>query len=181
MPSSIAKGIDALIRHLAEAMLWMSALFVVGLLLVGSADVIGTQAFRVSVPSGIEIQEALMGLVIFSALAAIQKRRKHIVVDIVSQTFGPKLRRASELLTLVVGTLAFSIFAWQQWLLAARSIAIWELSPGFVAFPLWSVKAFACAGAVIAALEFARQLVRALVFWREGDPELAGAAPVPAH
>jgi TRAP-type mannitol/chloroaromatic compound transport system permease small subunit len=173
--------IDRAIKALVELMLWGAGLSVILLLIIGSVDVIGTQFFGKAVPSGIEFQEAFMGMMLFAALPAIQKRRAHIVVDLLTQTFSVGLQKCSEFLALLLGSVAFTVLAWQQWNLAARSMAIWELSPGFVAFPLWAVKLFVAVAAGIAALEFVRQTVRVLVFWRNGDPQLTAAVSTVTH
>ncbi len=169
-------SLDAAIRAAGEAALAVSCLSAVFLLVIGTADIVGTQILGVAVPSGIELQEAAMGLLIFAAFAGVQRRRAHIIVDVLLERLGPLTRRALDTVGLACTAVLFAVLAWQQWLLAARAVAIWEVSPGFVAFPLWAVKA-ACAGAmVVAAAEAWRQWLRALA----GRPD-AAAAPAATH
>ncbi len=166
--------IDAVVRWLAELMLACSGLCLVALFVIGTADVVGSQLLGIAVPSAFELQEVLMGMTVFGAFAAIQRRRAHIVVDVLSQQFGGAARKLSDLLALSSGTIVFALLAWQTGKLAARSVAVFELSPGYVAFPLYPVKVFVFACNMVALLEFLRQLVRRVVLWGEDGRGVQG-------
>jgi TRAP-type C4-dicarboxylate transport system permease small subunit len=164
--------LDSAIRRLGDAMLACSSLCLIALFLLSTLDVMGSQFFGIAVPSAFEFHEVLMGIAVFGSLAAIQRRRAHIVVDVFSQNFRPTVRKLSELAGLLAAIAVFAMLTWEAWRLALRSLDIFELSPGYVAFPLYPIKLFVFAACLIALLEFVRQLVRRILFW-DADDHLA--------
>ena len=155
--------LDTAIQRAVVVTLYVGALCALGLVLLGAADVVGSQFFGVALPSAFEYQEVLMGMIVFGALASVQHRQAHIRVDALTSRLSGVALRVSEIFALACGSALFLLLAVQSFRLAARSVAIRELSPGFVAFPLYLVKAFVCVCCWIALAEFVRQLVRALL------------------
>jgi TRAP-type C4-dicarboxylate transport system permease small subunit len=169
--------IDLAIGRLAGLMLACSGICLIGLFGIATADVAGSQFFGRSVPSAFELQEMLMGMAIFGAFAAIQRRRAHIVVDVLTQRFTGVVRKLTDLIALSAGIVVFGLMTWQAGLLARRSVGVLELSPGYVPFPLYPVKLFVFLGCLVALLEFVRQLIRHLVFWSAEEDVHGGPAP----
>ncbi|WP_193371592.1 TRAP transporter small permease [Pelagibius marinus] len=152
--------LDLIVRALTKGALYAAAALAVALALLGTAEVLFSQLFNRAIPSAFEFQEALMGLTVFGALASVQYYRAHISVDIFTSRLAGGAKFIAELITLLAGTLLFTLFSWQSYILAMRSLAIRELSPGFVPFPLYLIKACVFICCLIGLLEFLRQLVR---------------------
>ena len=159
---SLLRAIDVTIEKLGEISLVLSSLCIVLLLLIGPLDTIGTQFFGIAVPSSIELQEVFEVLLIFGALAAVQQRRAHIVIDLFNNAFSPGMLRLLDIFSLAATATLLGLFTWYAGVLAGRSIRVMEVSPGAVSFPLYPVKILFCAACLIALLETLRQLARAL-------------------
>lgn len=165
-PLRIARGLlmvaDRGVRALTIGALWGAAALTVALAMLGAVEVAATQFLGRAVPSAFEYQEVMMGLTVFGALAAVQYHQSHIAVDIFTGGLTGRAKMLSDVLALVAGTAVFTLFTWQSARLALRSVAVRELSPGYVAFPLYMVKACVFLCCLIGLLEFVRQLVRLL-------------------
>ena len=160
MLAQVARRLDALLCALSDACLWIAALVLFALLLLGAIDVVLINLMNAPVPSAIELTEAGHVMLIFMSLAAIQQRRQNIVVDIFTTQMGPRMRIAGELVALSCGLLVFSLIAWRAIELAAHSMAIREIASSFLRFPVYPVKVVMAFGAVLVALQFLRQIVR---------------------
>ncbi|MGL4439005.1 MAG: TRAP transporter small permease [Bosea sp. (in: a-proteobacteria)] len=135
-------------------------------MLFGSIDTIGTQLFGKAIPSSHEFQEAFEAVLIFCALAAVQNRKAHIVIDLITGSLQGGWRRASDIFALTVTAGFFMLLTTQAFRLAMRSIGAGELSPGYISFPLYVFKILFFVGCLIALLETVRQLAHA-VFGRQ--------------
>jgi TRAP-type C4-dicarboxylate transport system permease small subunit len=160
---NLLRTIDVTIETLGEVSLALSGLCIALLLLIGPLDTVGTQFFGIAVPSSIELQEVFEVLLIFGALAAVQRRQAHIVIDLFNDAFSPAMLRFLNVFSLTATAVLLGLFTWYAGVLAARSIRVMEVSPGAVSFPLYPVKILFCAACLIALLETLRQLARALV------------------
>jgi TRAP-type C4-dicarboxylate transport system permease small subunit len=150
--------LDAALRAATRIALWVSAAAILFLLVAGTADTLGSQLLGVALPSAIEMQEAAQALVIFCALAAVQRERAHIVMDVVVVRLSGRPRRAAEAFALLCILALFALLTLQAFELAARSWVFDELSPGFVAFPLYPIKGAVFLASLTATLEVVRQL-----------------------
>lgn len=97
----ILRAADQLVRMLGQIALAVATVAVIVIMLVAATDVIGSQFFGRSVPSSLEIQESFEVLVIFGALAAVQQRRAHIVIDVLVARLGPAAKRICDVFALV--------------------------------------------------------------------------------
>lgn len=155
--------LDGVADALYRASLWTSSLAVIVLLLIGTLDVVGTQLLGRAVPSAIELQEAFAAVLIFTAFNVAQRQRAHLTVDLVTQRLSPRLRRASEILSLVCTTAVFILLTMQAYALAARSVGVMEDSPGFLTFPVYPFKVVTCLACAATVIEALRQLTRVLL------------------
>lgn len=149
--------VDRAIRRLVVAAFGISALAMLAIMLIGSADVIGSGLFLSPVPAATEAQEVLLAISIFLAVGHAQYGRQHIAVDIVVQHLPRALRRALLLISLALGAMVCGIIAMQAWAQAISSWQTREAANAIITFPIYPAKFLVSLGAWIAALEFARQ------------------------
>jgi TRAP-type C4-dicarboxylate transport system permease small subunit len=166
-------AVDRAIHLFNRICLGVACLAVVVLVGIGSADVIGTQFFGRAVPSAIELQEVFEALLIFMPLAWVTEQRGHIVIDVLTARMPAGMKKAAEVVALAAALLLFGLLTANTYDLAARSLAADELSPGFVAFPLYPFKTAVFVGCLAATLEVARQILALLVPSSEPRAEVA--------
>ena len=153
---------DRLIGALASAALWVSGVTILAVAIMGAVNVITTNAFNQPIPSTIELTEAGHVIIVFLALAAIQRARENIVVDIVTNRMSPPVRTVAELVALFCGMFLFAMIAWRGTVLAAHSVSVREIAESYLTFPVYPMKIALAFGAAIASLEFGRQFIRLL-------------------
>jgi TRAP-type transport system small permease protein len=156
---SIFRAIDTIIRWLGTVALSIAAIFIGLLAIVGTADSIGTQVFAVPVPSALEFSQAGLVVVVFMGLAFAQRRRGHVMVDILSGRARGWGRLFFVGLALIAAIAFFSFLTWRGYVAATESIAIDERSLGLTRFPVYPAKIALCFGCFVAALESIRQFV----------------------
>lgn len=108
----------------------------VALMTVVVVDVVGRNLLSHPLLGATEIQEILIGGVVFLGYPILALREKHITVDLVSA--GPVLRLVQRLLTALLGTALFALIAWRLWIQAGR-VARYGETMGVLAVPMWIV------------------------------------------
>ena len=159
MLSSLFRFLDAAIKRLGEVSLACATIFIGLIVLIGVADIIGTAAFAVPVPSALEMSEACLVIVVFMGLSYAQQSRANVTVDILSARFTGIVRTLSLGLALLAALVFFAFVTWRSGIAAWESFVIDERSAGLTRIPLYPGKMALCLGCFVAALESLRQLV----------------------
>jgi len=97
------------------------------LVLLATANV-ALRIFRVPLGGAYELVSFLGALVIASALGYTQKRKDHIVVDILSDRFPPRVRRVLDAVSCALSAALFGIAAWRLFVLGSTIHRAGELS-----------------------------------------------------
>jgi TRAP-type C4-dicarboxylate transport system permease small subunit len=169
----VLQFIDEAIQRLNVLAQGIAAVFIGFIAVVGTADVIGTAAFGMPVPSALELSEAGLVIVVFMGLAYAQRRRAHVAVDIFTVKFSGIAHKLAVGLALASAAAVFGFLAWRGGIAAEHSIGIGERSEGLARIPLYPGKLALSFGCLIAMLEALRQLVHLCL--GRADPE--GTAP----
>lgn len=112
--------------------------------LIQIVDVIGLQ-LRMPLPMAAEMIENLMLIVVCVSIAYIQRQRRHIRMELLTDRF-PVLNRVSSMLTLVFGFLIFSIVTYKMGTNAWHSLQVNEVAEGQISLPLYVGKIMATVG-----------------------------------
>lgn len=152
--------LDRLLRQISYlGFLAASALLlVVGVM--GAADVVSTNLLFRPIPGMVELSGALLAVIVFLGLAEAQARGSHIVIDVATQSMGPRMRRLSSIVSRLIAGVLMALIAWHTTRLAINSWNIREAALGALAFPVAPFKSVAAFGAWLATAEFARQTLR---------------------
>lgn len=161
----VENALGALIR----VALVLSCLCLAAIILIGTIDTTGRLIGR-PLTASTEMTEALLAAAIFMALPTVQRQRGHVVVDLLKQSFGARLRHASELISLLIAVFVFYLLARQGLDGGITSARQGEVSAGLLPIPVWIAKCVAAGGLILTALEAARQVVFMLI-WRDGLSE----------
>ena len=165
---------------LGRLALWLLLLGTVGMIaamLVGVADVVGTEFLGRPVLGTLEFTESTMVLVVFGALAYAQERRAHIRVEILYSFVGPRGKSFMEAVTHIVALIFFALMAWQGYVELVYSLEIKESTMGSVRFPLYPARVLLLVGVALLLLRLGIDIARDVGRLRRGEPPPEAVLP----
>ena len=165
---------------LGRLALWLLLLGTVGMIaamLVGVADVVGTEFLGRPVLGTLEFTESTMVLVVFGALAYAQERRAHIRVELLYSFVGPRGKSFMEVVTHIVAFIFFALVAWMGYAELLYSLEIKESTMGSVRFPLYPARVLLLVGVALLLLRLAIDIVQDIGRLRRGEPPPEAALP----
>lgn len=165
---------------LGRLALWLLLLGTVGMIaamLVGVADVVGTEFLGRPLLGTLEFTESTMVLVVFGALAYAQERRAHIRVELLYSYVGPRGKSFMEAVTHIVAFIFFALVAWQGYVELLYSWEIKESTMGSVRFPLYPARILLLLGVWLLLLRLAIDIVQDISRLRRGEPPPEVALP----
>jgi TRAP-type C4-dicarboxylate transport system permease small subunit len=165
---------------LGRLALWLLLLGTVGMIaamLVGVADVVGTEFLGRPVLGTLEFTESSMVLVVFGALAYAQERRAHIRVELLYSFVGPRGKSFMEVVTHIVAFIFFALVAWQGYVELLYSWEIKESTMGSVRFPLYPARVLLLVGVALLLLRLAIDIAQDIGRLRRGEPPPEAALP----
>lgn len=119
--------LDRINDYLNRLLMVLSGIAILLLMLLATGNVV-LRIFDAPFRGVYEIVSFLGAIGIAFALAATQRRRGHIVVDIFSSRYPPRLRRWIDALSAVVSAAFFGIVAWQILVWGSRIMSSGEVS-----------------------------------------------------
>ena len=120
-------GLERLAALLRKGLMIAAGAALIALTLLATANV-GLRIFRAPVSGTYEIVSFLGAVVTAGALGYTQKRKDHIVVDILSDRFPAPAKRVLDGVSHAVTLVLFSIVAWQTFAWGRRIMESGELS-----------------------------------------------------
>lgn len=167
-------ALETALAWLLRASAWIGWLALGLMMVIGTADVVGTALFRKPMLGAFEMAEAALAVVMFLGLVHVQARQSHIVVDLLSARLRGTPKRLADCLALLGTLIALYLVARQTWPLMLDSVRIREVAGGVFNFPVYPVKALVCLGASAATMVAAGQFVQAMVrLFSDGRSERA--------
>ena len=119
--------LDKIDHLLGRLLLGLSGAAVLALMLLATGNVV-LRIFHIPFRGTYEIVSFLGAIGVAFALASTQKRKGHIVVDILSSRYSRPVRRFVDALSAAISSLFFGIVAWQVSLWGMRIAASGEVS-----------------------------------------------------
>jgi TRAP-type C4-dicarboxylate transport system permease small subunit len=167
---------SAWLGRLALGLLLLGTLGMIAAMLVGVADVVGTEFLGRPLLGTLEFTESTMVLVVFGALAYAQERRAHIRVELLYTHVGPRSQSFMEAVTHIVAFVFFALIAWQGYGELLYSWEIKESTMGSVRFPLYPARFLLLVGVALLMLRLAVDIVQDIGRLRRGEPPPAPRA-----
>jgi len=162
-PQTVPLVIDRIVAVIVWGALIISASCIAAIIGIGSWDTAGRLLDR-PLLGAVEMTESLLAAVIFLAMPYAQRQYKHVVVDILYQTFRGKVLWVARMVALCA-TLAMFLFLYQQAMSGAlHAYGVGEVSSGVVRVPIWLAKILSALGLLVAAIETFRQIVFVLIW-----------------
>ncbi|EPX82274.1 TRAP transporter small permease [Salipiger mucosus] len=158
----LTDALNAVVLRAGDICLAISAVVILFLAVVGSADVLGTYLFLKPVPVARELSAELLVLLIFGALPRVERMRRHIEVDLVMERMPGLLQRLSRVLALATGLAVFLVLAQGALAMATESYEYGEFAAAVIRFPVWPIKVVFAAMVVTSVAEYLRQIVVAI-------------------
>lgn len=121
------RTLDKIDDLLGRVLLALSGTAVLALMLLATGNVV-LRIFHAPFRGTYEIVSFLGAIGVAFALAATQRGRGHIVVDIISSRYPRPVRRLVDALSSAISAVFFGIAAWQVWVWGARIMAAGEVS-----------------------------------------------------
>jgi TRAP-type C4-dicarboxylate transport system permease small subunit len=120
-------GLERLSELLRRGLMIAGGVSLLALTLLATLNV-ALRIFQVPVGGTYEIVSFLGAIVTAGALGYTQKRKDHIVVDILSDTFPPKVKRVLDRVNYAIISVFFVIVSWQTFVYGKRLLRTGELS-----------------------------------------------------
>jgi len=172
----IASRVRRFLDWLYDAAGYLAAFFMVGILLMVLASVVGRMA-GFNLRGSDAYAGYCMAAASFLALAHTLKRGEHIRVNLFLERSGPKARHALELISHGMGAFFAGALAFYSVRLAWQSHAFNDISQGNDATPLWIPQIGMALGAAVLLVAMVDDLVRLI---RHRPVPIAGGAE-PKH
>lgn len=153
--------VETLIGYLVRGAMILSGLCILVILVIGVIDTAGRALFNSPFIGAVEISEALLAVAIFSALGYLQRTGGHVVVDVFSNGYGPRLKKFA---TFAILTAMLAVLVFLLWRSGIGAMNAWrhnDVSAGFLRVPIWLAKIFTTIGLGVAVAEATREVVRA--------------------
>ncbi|MBR9862638.1 MAG: TRAP transporter small permease [Rhodobacteraceae bacterium] len=114
--------------RLCLALAWLSGLIAFFVMSVTFIGVVMRYGLRSPLMGGFEMIEIGMGLIVFTALPLMIRRRSNITVTILVDRFPPALLRATGFVSDAIGAALMGFIAWRVWLQGERLLRYNEVT-----------------------------------------------------
>lgn len=158
---------EQLVGYLSRFFMVVGGAALLLLVLLASGNV-GMRIFRVPFAGTYEIVSFLGALVTAGALAHTQRRRDHIMVDILTDRFSPFVKRMLDAVSDLLAAMLFGVAAWQVWRWGDRIRESGELSET-LQIRFYPFVYATAAGFALLTLVLVVQMFRALLRKSEGE------------
>jgi len=140
----------------------ISAILLVGMMLLVVCDVTGRYLLNRPVHGTMEITEFIMVAVVFFTLAHTQAIRAHIKVELLLERMSRRVRLLLEAITYLFGMVIFALIGWQGVMSAIEAWEFWEVTDGLIPFPTLPAKLTIPIGCFVFCLRFIIDIVEAV-------------------
>jgi TRAP-type C4-dicarboxylate transport system permease small subunit len=164
------RRLSALLQHLALGLLLLGSVGMVVSMLLGTADVVGTDFFGKPVPGALEVTESTMVLIVFGALAYAQIRRAHIRVELLYAAVGNRAKGCMDAVAHATALVFFALLAWQGFGEASYSWEISEATLGTIRFPLYPARSLLVVGTALLLVQLVLDVIADLGRTWRGEP-----------
>jgi TRAP-type C4-dicarboxylate transport system permease small subunit len=171
--SKPATGFRRFLDLLYDAAGYLAAFFMVGILLMVLASVLG-RAFGFNLRGSDAYAGYAMAAASFLALAHTLKRGEHIRVTLFLERFGGRFARPLEIWSHVAGAFFSGALAWFSVRLVWQSRAFNDISQGSDATPLWIPQIAMAVGSIVLVIAMLDDLILVLRGKRIAQPAASG-------
>jgi TRAP-type C4-dicarboxylate transport system permease small subunit len=142
---------DRFIKTLADKLLVVTVVPVLGMMVIMVLDVIARYALKGAFLDTVEISGMLLGMTTSLALISVTYKGEHIQFTMVVDLISPRARRRAGILSSLISVMLFGALTWQAFIRAFSSMREGEFV-GSMEIPVWPTKlvfAFCCLVTVV--------------------------------
>jgi TRAP-type C4-dicarboxylate transport system permease small subunit len=162
--------LGAVLSRVALGLLLLGTVGMIASMLIGVADVVGTEFFGRPVLGTLEFTESTMVLIVFGALAYAQERRAHIRVELLYTCASARGKSFMEAVTHIVAFIFFALIGWQGFGELLYSWELKEATMGSVRFPLYPARSLLLLGVGLLLARLAIDIVQDIGRLHRGEP-----------
>ena len=156
------------VHKMARVAAWVAMALTFFMMLLVTADVVGTKFFNKPVPGMAEIAEELVVLLVFLGLAFTEAEIGHLRITILFDRLSQKWRQILNILGYyVLGLVIVAILSWRSFILLKNFIAIGSMKQGIISFPLWPFAVLIALSSLIFAFVLLSRVIEGLLLIRE--------------
>lgn len=154
-----AKTAKDVIRYTEKVFCAISCIMLLVIMFLGASDVIGRYVFNRPITGASDINQILMGGMVFLGWAYVYYKKGHISVDIILFLYPPQMRIVFALLMTFITLVLFGFILWQSVLI---TISDWQTGRevSIINIPIAPFKALVSLGALLLCLECIIQMVQ---------------------
>ena len=135
------------------------------MMLAGTFDIIGTNAFARPIPAAFEFVATMMVVVVFFAVSLAQARRAHIRVEVAFNFLPRPLQYLIDAIQYLMNAVFYGLIAYFGWKGGMISFAQGEYASGIINFPIWPARFALCLGASLMTVQCLYDLIGHLAGW----------------
>jgi C4-dicarboxylate transporter, DctQ subunit len=168
--------IDKIMDRIAWGMSIIGGFVLFLMLVVTIADVVADKLLKLPFPGATELVMSIMPISVCAFLLSLQIKKRHIVIDVMVNMLGSKVRVFLQLLTPPCGIFLFGLLTWLSVPLAIHSVRIGEHTGGNVGVPMYPAKVMIPLATGLVTIQLIIELVRMLRDWKK--PQVVAAPAV---
>jgi len=112
---TLLKRMDRGIRYIDNALLVICGVVFMGMIFLGTADVIGRYAFDSPIQGSQELMQVMMGAIVMLGWAYTQKEDGHVKVELFTNMLSQRVRNVLSLIMSVLALILFATIAYKSW------------------------------------------------------------------
>jgi len=99
-------------------------IFIIPLMLLTTADVVGRSLFNKPIPGTFELSEFMLAVIILLSAGYTQQVKGHVSVDFLTSRFNRPTQRVFQVITVCLSLLIITIVIWQGFILGIRETEV---------------------------------------------------------
>lgn len=148
----------ALVRRVGSSIAVLGTVVSGAIMLGIVVDVARRQLTGRSIPGMIEMIETFMVIVVFLGLAHAEAVGVHVRMSLVTRALPFRIRRWVKMTGMAICLAGSAWFAWASTIRAQASLAVGEVQPGLLRFPVWPARIVIAIGFVALIFEYAARI-----------------------
>jgi TRAP-type mannitol/chloroaromatic compound transport system permease small subunit len=153
-----ARAVETVIRKIEFICANVGVFLVIALMFFGTADVVGRYLFNNPITGALQVQLAMMGLIVFLLWAYTLQQKQHVSLDIFFYHYPPRAQAVMTFFAMLISLFIFAIIAWRAGILATMDWQTGKIIRG-LNIPVAPFKYFVVLGASLLCLESIIQMV----------------------
>ena len=145
----------------------LSAVFVLLLMILVIADILGRYLFNSPVPMTYEVGSFLMVFIVFLGLAYTQRQGAHIRVEFLTLRLSSRTRAILDIVASSLGFLLYITIVYQGFMWSWTSWQVGDYVAGLVNIPRWPSQFIVPIGSAILCLQFIADVAQRITELRE--------------